>query len=80
LTNSVILVSTNPGHSALDLMPSLASAGVVDEHVEAPVAVPVGGDHGLDDLLVAEVAGDVLDLIAPALQLLGGGLEVLRAS
>ena len=46
-----------------------AHAGVVDEHVEAAVALAVGGDDALDVLLAAEVARDGLDVEALAREL-----------
>src|SRR3954470_8143488 len=55
-----------------------ADAGVVDEDVEPPVALAVGGDHALDVLLQPEVARDGLHVEALAGELPGGRLELLR--
>ena len=55
-----------------------AHAGVVDEHVEAAVALAVRGDDALDVLLAAEVARDGLDVEALARELGRRRLELLR--
>ena len=40
-----------------------ADAGVVDEHVQAPVALAMGGDDALDLVLIAEVGGDGVHVV-----------------
>src|SRR5215218_4651930 len=53
---------------------------VVDEHVEPPVLLAVGGEDGDDVVLLGHVGGDRLDLKALAAQSLGGFLELLGAA
>src|SRR5436853_2529455 len=52
--------------------------GVVDEDVEAPVLLPVGGEDGDDVVLLGHVGGDRLHLEAFGPQPLGRFLELLR--
>ena len=53
-------------------------AGVVDQHVEAPVGLAVLGEDADQVLLVGHVGGDALHLEAVGAQVLGGGLELVR--
>src|SRR3954452_19629205 len=52
--------------------------GVVDEDVEPPVLLPVGGEDGDDMVLLGHVGGDRLDLEAFAAQPFGSLLKLLR--
>ena len=56
-----------------------AHAGVVDEHVEAPPALAVGGGDRRDPGLVGHVGRDLLDLEAGLAQPVGRGRELLGA-
>src|SRR6185503_5379364 len=53
-------------------------AGVVDQHVEAPEAVAVGGDQCGDVLLIGHLRGNGVDVEPVGLQPLGRGLKLVR--
>ena len=55
-----------------------AQPGVVDQHVQPSVGVPVALDDRLDRVLLGQIRRHRLDGDAGGAQLLGGGLELLR--